>query len=265
MLRIQPGRATWISLVVVGLFAIGPARGQPAQLPSGESLMDNYVRATGGKEAQEKIRSFTAKGMLIFGGLGLKGNLIIYVRQPNLRRTVVEIMNIGKIEEGSDGKYNWQMDPIMGAKLKDSSDDDLSSGLDIGDVDWRKTYKSATTQGQEKVNGKDTYKVKLEAKKGGSETRYFDKTTGYCVRLKKAAKSDLGNLNVDMDIGEYKKVGDIVCPHLLTINMLGQKVEMKLTEIKLNVDLPDSQFTPPDAVKELIKKKQGSQPKESGK
>jgi outer membrane lipoprotein-sorting protein len=262
MHRIRPGRVAWISLVVVGLFAMGPAHGQPAKLPSGESLMDNHLRAIGGKEAQEKVRSFTAKGTLGFGGLGLNGTLIIYMRQPNLRRTVVEIKNIGKIEEGFDGKYSWQVDPIMGAKLKDSSDDDLSSGLDIGgDVDWRKTYKSATTQGEEKINGKDTYKVKLEAKKGGSETRYFDKATGFCVKLKKAAKSELGNLNIDMDIADYKKVGDIVCPHRLTVNMLGQKVEMKLTEIKLNADLPDSQFAPPDAVKELIKKKQSSQPK----
>jgi outer membrane lipoprotein-sorting protein len=181
---------------------------------------------------------------------------MVYVKQPNLRRTVVEIQNIGKIEEGYDGKHAWQLDPIMGAKLKNNNDDDLAAGLDVGgEIDWRKTYKSATNEGEEKINGKDTYRVKLEAKKGGSETRYFEKATGLVIKLKKNSKSDLGNFTVDMDIGDYKKIGDVTMPHNFAISMLGQKVEMKLTEVKLNPTIPDSQFAPPDAVKELIKKK----------
>jgi hypothetical protein len=232
------------------------ARGQqPANMPTGAELMDNYVKSTGGKDAYDKVKTYIVKGTFAFAGV--KGDALIHGKAPNFMHFALNLQGIGNIEAGFDGKVFWENNPITGPKITDSNQNkDLMPGLDFSsDANWREQYKSAKNEGVEKIDGKEAYRVELVDKKGEKEQRYFDKATGHVVKMKKAMKSELGNLQVEMNVGEYKKVGDLTIPHHVTANMLGQKIEVQLNDIKLNAPVPDSKFDLPEPVKELLKKK----------
>jgi len=265
-------RQGWVLAVLASLLAVPAVRGQgekqpaqPGMLPTGEALMDEYIKKTGGKAAYEKVKTTLMKGTMTMGGLGLNGDIVLQLKAPNLKHFTLDLKGLGKVEGGSDGKVSWENSVLQGPKIHDpTKDDDSMLGLDLGsDANWRKEYKSAKTEGEEKYKGKDVYRVKLETKKGEPEFRYFDKATGFVLRMKKPIKSALGTLMTDVDVGDYKKVGDLQVPHTATIEMAGQKVELRFTTVEMNVDIPDSAFVLPEAVKELLKKKE--QPKDSDK
>jgi hypothetical protein len=241
--------------LVLGLVA-GTARPVLAQNPpTGEELMDGYIKATGGKEAYDKVKTMIVKGT--FGIMNINGDMLIHTKSPNLMHFSLSMPGVGNIEAGSDGKIMWENNPITGAKISDSSKEkDLIPGLDFSsDVNWKKVYKSATNEATEKVGGKDAYKVKLVDMKGETEHRFFDKATGLVIKLKKPMKSEIGNFVMDMDIGDYKKVGDLLMPHQVTAGLLGQKFQVQLTSVQLNVEIPESKSALPEAVKQLLKKK----------
>lgn len=256
--RTRPALVSFLSLAALAfaLSGVADALAQGDNLPSGESLMDGYLKATGGKEAYEKVKTYVAKGTLTVAGM--KGDAVIHGKAPSFMHFAVTLPGIGTMEMGYDGKVLWENNPITGAKLSDSSQQkDLVPGLDFGsEADWRKNYKSAKTMALEKYNGKDVYRVLLTDKSDKTEDRYFEKDSGLVVRMKKSAKTELGNFVVDADIGEYKKVGDIVIAHKTSAAVLGQKMEFRLDSVQLNVEVPESKFALPEAVKELLKKKE---------
>jgi len=236
----------------------GPVLAQKEQgkdLPKADMLMDGYVNKTGGKEAYDKVKTWIVKAN--FGFAGVNGDATIYGAAPNKMYLGMMLQGIGKVEAGSDGKVFWEKNPITGPKLhSEDKSKEMFPGADFGgDVNWRKQYKSAETEALEKVDGKELYKVKLVEKTGENEYRYFDKGTGLVVKMKKALKSDLGNLTMEVDIGDYKKVGDLLVPHEVNANMLGQNVKVRLTDVKLNAEIPKGTFELPNEIKELIKKK----------
>jgi outer membrane lipoprotein-sorting protein len=257
--------------VVVSLCAVPVVRGQAGDppkggmLPKAETLLDNYIKATGGKDAYEKVKTTVMKGTFGIAAAGIKGDIVLQVKNPNLRHLSLDLKALGKVEAGSDGKVAWENSTLTGPKIHDpTKEDDAMLGLDVAsDVNWRKDYKTVKTEAEEKYNGKDVYRVKLEPKKGEPEFRYFDKASGLVVRMKKAMKTPLLNLTMDVDVGDYKKVGDLLMPHSVKLNMAGQKIDLQLDSIQLNVDIPDSTFALPEAIKELLKKKEES--KDSGK
>jgi len=270
LLSVYRGRL--VLTVLVGLLTVSAVRGQdkkqpeqPGKLPSGESLMDNFIKASGGKDAYAKVKTTVIKGNLAIGNTGVAGDITLELKEPKLKHLTLDLKQFGKVEAGYNGQVAWENSLLQGPKIHDSNkDDELSLGLDIAsDVNWRKDYKGATTEAEEKYEGKDVYRVKLETKKGEVEHRYFDKASGLVVRMKKPMKSQIGNFVMDVDISDYKKVGDLLMPHMTKFSLAGQKVEFRLTSVQLNVDIPDSAFELPPAVKELLKKKE--QPKESGK
>lgn len=260
-MRFLANRHSWMALgLACAMLGVGSTQAQtndePKKAPTGEALMDNYIKATGGKEAYAKIKTAVMKGTFKFAGVA--GDMTIHIKSPNLMHFVMNLQNIGNVEAGYDGKIFWENNPITGAKITDSNQQkDLMPGLDFGaDGDWRKQFKKVTNEGEEKVNDKPAYKVKLEDNKGGAETRYFDKSSGLLVRMKKAVKSELGSFTMDADIGDYKKVGGLLIPHSTVATLLNQKIEMTLSSVKLNVDVPDNKFELPPAIRELLKKKQ---------
>lgn len=250
----------FLLLASMALTFQGPVLAQKEQgkdLPKADTLMDGYVKKTGGKEAYDKIKTWIVKANFAFAGVN--GDATIYGAAPNKMYLGMMLQGIGKVEAGSDGKVFWEKNPITGPKLhNEDKSKEMFPGVDFGgDVNWKQQYKSYETEALEKVDGKELYRVKLVEKKGDPEYRYFDKGTGLVVKMKKAMKSELGNFTMDVDISEYKKVGDLLIPHKVNANMLGQNVKVTLTDVQLNAEIPKGTFDLPNEVKELIKKKAG--------
>jgi outer membrane lipoprotein-sorting protein len=225
-----------------------------AELPSGESIMDKYVEATGGAEAYKKIKNTVAKGTFELVTMGIKADMTIYSAEPNLHFMELEIPGMGKILEGCNGAIAWSYSAMAGPSIKEGkeAEEALNEAI-FHDYDWKTKYSSATTEGIEKVEGEECYKVIVKPRTGNPRTHYYSKETGLLVRIDAISETPMGELAIEIIHKDYKKVDGVMVPHQLINNAAGQTTTMKITEVKNNVEIPKSTFEPPEEIKSLLK------------
>src|SRR5262245_60701708 len=104
-----------LGIMSVGLILAPAARAQDKA--KGEEIVDNFVKATGGKAAYEKIHNVVAKGTVELAGVGLRGPITIYQAEPNKMYTEINFgAQFGKIEQGTDGQVFWENNTVQGAR-----------------------------------------------------------------------------------------------------------------------------------------------------
>jgi Protein of unknown function (DUF620) len=225
-------------------------------LPKGETLLDKYVEATGGKAAYAKVKSEITTGEMTLGAMGLKGKMVAYSQAPAKRLMEITIEGIGKISEGTDGNIAWSNSAMQGPRLKDGEEKDetLRQARQNADAEWRELYTKAETKGVETVDGKDCYKVELTPKTGKPQTRCFDKSSGLLVKITMTSKSPMGEITVDSFPSDYRKEGDLLVPHKVMTKLAGQEMGMTIEKVEHNPTIPADKFDPPAEVKALMNK-----------
>jgi hypothetical protein len=214
------------------------------------------VEATGGKAAYQKLHSMVVTGSMEVKGIGIKGTMTAYHAEPAKMLVEVNIEGIGTIRDGSDGKTAWEVSAIQGPRIKEGDEKAvaLRQGLFNPELHWRENYKSVTTAGIEKVDGKDCYKVVMTPNEGSPETRYYDKETNLPVKMTMTLKSPMGELPTEALIGDYRKEGDLLMAHKMTQKAAGQEIAITFDSVKFNVDIPKEKFDIPDEIQALTKK-----------
>jgi hypothetical protein len=237
-----------VSLAVLSVTALG----QAGDLPKADEVLDNYIKAMGGREAHDKIRNVAVTGTLEVAGL--KGVLKSWQAPPNLTYTEIEIPNMGKVLEGSDGKHAWTLDPATGPRLKEGVEKDAAMRMAMfhGMLHWRKLYKTVETIGVESISGREHYKVKLTPETGEPATAWFDKETGLQTRMAMTLTVKDTQIPVELDFSEYKDVNGLKQPHKVVQKAMGQQQVVTVTQMETNIEMPKDRFEPPAEVKKLI-------------
>jgi zinc protease len=244
-----------IAAFVLGAVALAPLFAADS-LPKAETILDKSAEASGGKAAADKIHSMVLTGKMEVKGIGIKGTLTSYHAAPNHMYTEVNIEGIGTVRDGSDGKIAWEVSAIQGPRLKDGDEKamalreaDMNSG-----VTWRKYYKEAATQGIEKVDGKDCYKILMTPNDGSPETRYIDKETYLPARMTMTMKGPMGEVPIETTVGDYRKQGDMMVPFSALQKAAGQEIAITFDSVKFNEDIPKEKFDVPEEIQALLKK-----------
>jgi hypothetical protein len=227
-------------------------------LPKGETVLDQYVEATGGKAAYEKLKNRVSRGTFEVEGAGLKGKIVVNQAAPNKMATEIDFAGFGKVAEGTDGRVFWELSPVTGDRVAEGEEkaEKLRECTFNGEVRWRDLYEKAECTGVEDVAGKAAYKVVLTPKGGGKPTtEFYDKASHLQVKSSTTSKSPMGEIQVETFVSDYKKADGILFPGKLTQKVLTQTIVITFDEVKHNVDLPADTFKVPDAVKELLDRK----------
>jgi hypothetical protein len=224
-------------------------------LPSGDSVLKRYVEATGGAKAYDAVKTQVSTGTLTMAAQGITGSIKIYTAVPAKSYSVVDIQNVGKIEDGSDGKIAWEVSGMMGSRIKtgdEAAADIRSSAMDLH-TNWKKYYKTAEVTGIDTVGGKACYKVVLTPFDGAAETQWYDKETSLLVKEATTLNMPMGTIPAEITVSDYRKNGDLLLPFHVTTAMGEQQFEIALDKIDLNVAIPDSRFDTPADIKVLQK------------
>jgi hypothetical protein len=238
------------------------AQGKPAaanavktELPSGESILDKFIEVTGGKESYKKMKNVIFKGSVSFPAMSVSGDFTMYRAEPNLMLTEINIPSIGKMLEGFDGVRGWRYSAVQGPAVKAGAEGDEAKGDSyFRDEEWRAKYSKTETVALETVEGEECYKVVITPKLGSPKTNFYSKKTGLMIRSDAKIVTEMGEFEAKTVHKDYKKVGDIIMPfQQLNIGPMGT-VTITFSEIKLNVDIPNSTFEPPAEVKALLNK-----------
>ncbi len=252
-MRLPICRPTLLSFVALTLLA---AVARAEDLPKAETILDDAVKAVGGKEAMLKIKNRVIKGSMEIPAAGLKGTVTVTQAAPDQMSTVVEFAAIGKTVQGTDGKDAWEASAFGGPRVLkgDEKTATMRQAYFYADLEWKKIYEKAETVGVEDVNGKPAYKVVMTPKEGKPETNFYDKQTKLEVKSIQSVKTPQGEIEVEAFIEEWKEFDGLKIPVKSKQKILTQEIVMTIDEVKQNVELPKDAFAPPEDVKPLLKK-----------
>ena len=236
------------------LYAQINAASAKAGLPAGESIMDRFVEATGGVEAYKKLNNVGMKGSVDMTAMGIKGDVTIYSAAPNLNLTEMTIPGLGKMQEGVDGKLAWSYNAMQGPSIKSGAEAEQElNSAHFRTEEWRTQYSRVETQGLDSVDGEECYRVMLTPKAGPPIFNCYSRNSGLLLKSTITTISEMGTMEVDTILRNYKKVGDFTMPFQLVQGVAGMTVTINFSEITFNADIPMSIFDPPAEVKALIK------------
>ena len=240
------GKALPVSVPAVGqnLWQPNPPP-QENSLPSVDQILDKYVTALGGAPALQKVTSRVAKGSRI----GADGVLVpedIYQKAPNKLLTVTTYPDV-VFSTGFNGSAGWGQSSKEGLReLPAPVLTQLKSDSEFyKEIRTRELYRKLTLVGKSTIAEREVYVIEATPFSGSPERLYFDAGTGLLLRKYVESETFLGMFPLQTDYEDYRDVDGVKQPFLIRWSMPGRSWGRKIVEIKQNVDIDDSRFSPP--------------------
>jgi hypothetical protein len=249
---------------VPALFAFLAALGQPAargqskpDLPTAETVLNQYIEATGGKAAYEKLKNRVATGTIEIPAANIKGKMNVTEAAPNKVRFFADLGPLGELKKVTDGKNAWEFSTVQGEREITGEEKDafLRESDFYQELRWKELYAKVECVAMEDVDGKPAYKIVLTPNSGKPTTQYYDKASHLLVKQTQITAGPMGEVSVDEYGSDYKAVDGVRMPFTITQTMLTQKIVLTITEVKHNVELPADTFRRPAPADEPAKKK----------
>jgi len=216
--------------------------------------MARCLSKSGGAEAYAKVKSAAMTGKVEMAGHNISGPASVF-QQGDKTYSVIELPGVGKIEEGFDGKTAWEINALTGPRIKDGEEKAATvraskMGLDLMST-WKTFYKEARTIGQEDVDGKPAWQVRLTPKEGKPEIFSFDRESGLLVRVAQTMTTPLGEIPVEAEFTDYRPVEGILTPFTMTQKAMSQVMVMHFDKVEWNPRLPADRFELPPVIRTL--------------
>lgn len=217
--------------------------GEPLKpVPTGMTATDvinNYVKAVGGKDKIEGIKdfSYTAKGEVQGQGLEMVNkykapdHLLLTITLTSSNTVIQkELVNGDSVSLSAMGQPH-QVDEATKKRIKESA-------MPFPEIDYAKSGVQLTLEPMmAKVDDKDAYVVDISNDSKNSVKEYYDAETG--LKLKKEVTSAAGPQSTLYS--DYREVDGIKFPYLMTISS-SVDIPLKITDLKINSGLKDDEF-----------------------
>lgn len=223
------------------------AKPAAAALPSADEILDKYVKASGGKEAIQKLTSRSAKGTFEIEAMGMTGGFQSFAKAPNKTATIIEIPGFGTVNQVFDGTKGWDSNPQTG--LRELAGNELAAQKREADfyqtINLKSHYSKLTVKSKEKVGTAEAYLVEAVPAEGSPEKMYFDVTSGLLIRTDTERDLPDGKMAIEVYMSDYKQVDGVNIPHTLKQVTPMFAMTIKMAEIKHNVAVDDAKFAKP--------------------
>ena len=237
-----------IATIAIGLILVVQAAPQNVEsskaLPTIDQLLEKYIRAIGGRDAQEKIKTRIAIGEWDNVTRGVRFAIEIYSKAPDKRVEILDASeNRGITGRGYDGTSGWSMNmtetglrPLEGAELAMiARESDFYRALRLDQL-----YKRLTVTAKENIEAREVYVVEAVPETGNPEKLYFEVASGLLFRRDVV----YGKTPVHHYFEDYKDIDGIKLP--FTLRSEGPiRLVTRLKEIRHNVAIDDARFKSP--------------------
>ncbi|MDP2366361.1 MAG: hypothetical protein Q8M94_21620 [Ignavibacteria bacterium] len=203
-------------------------------------VLEKYLDAIGGRDALSKVEDRTT----IMRGTAMGQSLTIIVKQkaPNKMRQEFKVggMDQTMIFDGEKGvmKSPDKSVDVTGKELEQLKiEATMELLLDPESFGIKLSY-----EGSEKINEKNTYKIKMVLPSGIRWFVSFDVESGLKVKEQKEMQTQMGLIEQVVTFDNYTEVDGIKYPFKLTQSFGPQSVEMTVSSVKVNKELADDIF-----------------------
>jgi hypothetical protein len=250
-----------IARIVLACGALGSAILHAQVLPDAATILDRYVEVTGGRAAYEMHRTEVLTGVIEFPAQGLKGKLTRY-SAPKQEYSLIELEGIGTIESGMSGGVAWEKSVLLGPRIKQGEEKDqaIREAYLNAPIHWRQLYTKAAVAGTTVIDGEDCDEVILTPATGKPEHEFYSRRTGLLVRTTAVAASQMGDVDVEVDVANYKSFGGILYPTRSKQRAGSQELTITVNQVRVNETSPPERFDPPADVAAMLQKSAAAQP-----
>lgn len=208
---------------------------------SAQTVMDNYIKAIGGRTKLEKIRDIAIVTTTQVQGRPV--TITQYVKRPD--KFMMEVrsgdMQISKTTyDGKQAKVTGQggSQEITGKELEDQR----TRFALIPELKYAQYDVQAKLLGIEKVNGSEAYKIELTLPSGSKAYSYYDTASGLKVKEESIQETPMGTWTQVTEYDNYKEVQGIKYPHQIKQTVGPQNLDATVTKIEVNSKLKDALF-----------------------
>lgn len=239
----------FLVLIVVAVFFLNLGVSHGYSMTT-EDVMKKMVDAQGGKKVLENVKSSVYSGSMKLIPFNMEGKLTLYWKNPNKRRSDVELMGM-KISQAYNGEKAWMLNPQMGGvqEMPENIAKQFirqSMGYDTL-INPKKHGLTFALKAKEKIEDKEYIVLEQTYADGYKSVSYIDPET-YLTYKTKGTSFDQTGTEVEMEVfpTEFKKVDGMMFPHRLTIFQKGQEfMHMTFEKVSLNVEVDDTLFDMP--------------------
>lgn len=219
-----------------------------AQAQDLDKILNNHFKAAGQKNLQ-KIHTLKATGNAVM--MGMEVPFSMQAKRPGMIRTEVEVQG-AKIIQVYDGENAWAVNPLMGSSmamdLTGTEAEGLRENADLDGQLWNYEEKGhkLSLEGDDEVNGKECYVLKLDKNNGQTDYYYIDKQD-YLIRKLRTSRPVNGTpMEVEALLSDYRDVDGYKMPFLTEQRSGGQTLmTLKMDQAEANVEMDDSIFSKP--------------------
>src|SRR5262249_40021224 len=179
-------------------------------LPSADKVLDNYVKAIGGREAWKKLSSRISTGTIDVPAMNLSGTIEIREKAPD--RIVATItFNSATFSQGYDGAVGWTNDTQNG--IREQTGEELAETKRDADfyhpLDLRSLYTRVVMTGTENLKDREAYVIEATTPEGETDKMYFDPVTGLVLRIIGQHHMSDGVATFTEDLSDYREIDGI--------------------------------------------------------
>lgn len=231
------------SLFVLLLLA-GVAHHAPAQkkLPSAEKIVDNYLKALGGKKSVSALKDTTYNWTIQLNDQPI-GTARTQRKPPSSERWELTFGN-GQIISATNTRSAWELgldNHLRTLTGPESAAAKLRTTLDASHlIDFKKLNVLARVVSLGDLASEPAYIVEFSTRSGARFQYYFSVKTALITRIT--------GEKTKVVFDNYKKVNGIQAPHRIRMNVEGSgELTLLLQSVTFNTGINDSVFDPPGA------------------
>jgi CubicO group peptidase (beta-lactamase class C family) len=231
-----------------------PAATETSSLISVDDLLAKIIAGYGGEEALRKHKSSVMMVDIDFENQGVQGKGSISSKAPNLAASDMIFTALGRkigsvvsYFDGNGGGESMSFAPeetYSGKRLED-----IKAGSDFYDVlNWKANYKTLTVKRMGKVGDEDVYILEKRSEKGTPVLDYISTKSFLLLRRDSVVVSETTGLELPQSqkFSDYRPVDGVMIPFTtVSTNIANGDIVLKITDVKWDVDIPDSVFKKP--------------------
>jgi zinc protease len=192
-------------------------------------IVEDYIKAIGGKDALAKITSIEGSISLDMMGRNFKG--IEKKLAPYNQLVEIKMGEMTVMKQVFDGKSGYQQ---QGPQKKLIDDAEAKEALDEKVIFPQLNYNVTTYVGKGKIGNEETYRIKVVFTSGRVSVQQYSITSGFLLQEETTSKQEGEDIVIVIDYKDYKKVNGIMVPHSITRNMGGQEITLNYSNFKFN-------------------------------
>lgn len=235
--------------IVKPAFDTAPGGETSASGPTPDEVVTKYVSAVGGTDALGSIKTRQEKGTITIGGRTLPVEILNGAGGKQL--TVVHLPN-GDSVTAYDGASGWTSAPNRPAHpipMVEVASARVETDLQLP-LHLKQLFDELKSAPSESIGTRETYVLAGISSGEIAAKFYFDKDSGYLLRILRYAKSPLGRNPTQIDYDDYRENDGVKLPFRYTVSRPNSRMAIQVDDVQVNVPIDDGKFASPATASE---------------